>query len=166
MTRSDKHRGESEAVDWIRELRYPLIQIIIGLINVFPTARYIPLRLHCVRILLQLQVNCSIYIPTLSVAVDLLEDLNTIDLKKPSNAKTTQRTSPIKDLVRLSKEMFDDVNYRGLIADEVFEICLEAAYVIRNSIAFTEITRPILPILRVRYKKITIIFLELCETLP
>ncbi|CAD5211552.1 unnamed protein product [Bursaphelenchus okinawaensis] len=148
MIRSSKHRHVSEAVDWIRELRYPLIQIAIGLINVFPTARYIPLRLHCVRVLLQLQVNCGLYIPTLAITADLLDDLLTIDSKKPSNVKVLQKTTKLKDMIRLNREMLEDSTYRSIIADDVFEVFLEAAYVLRSNLAFSDVITPIVPVIK------------------
>jgi nucleolar complex protein 2 len=60
-----KYKGE--AVELIQELLHSLIQITIGLIEVFNAPRYIPIRLHCIRVLLQIQVNCDVYIPTMSL---------------------------------------------------------------------------------------------------
>lgn len=71
LVHGHEKRGESEGVEWISELLYPLIQITIGLIGIFIAQRYVPLRLHCVRILLQLQVYCEVYIPTFSLAADV-----------------------------------------------------------------------------------------------
>lgn len=71
LVRGRKHKGAAEGVEWINELLYPVIQITIGLIGVFSAQRYLPLRLHCVRILLQLQVNCDVFIPTFSLAADV-----------------------------------------------------------------------------------------------
>lgn len=71
LVAGQQHRGESEGVEWINELLYPLIQITIGLIDVFVAPSYVPIRLHCVRVLLQLQVNCDVFIPTLSLSTDV-----------------------------------------------------------------------------------------------
>lgn len=60
-----------DAVKWVRELLYPLIQITMGLIGVFVAPRFIPLRLHCVRILIYLQANFDVFIPTLSLSADV-----------------------------------------------------------------------------------------------
>ncbi|KAI6172045.1 hypothetical protein M3Y98_00929500 [Aphelenchoides besseyi] len=143
MIRARRHFGESEAVDWIRELLYPLIQITIGLINVFAVPRYVPLRLHCIRILLQLQVTCKVYIPTLSLSSDLLSDLIAIDVKPPSHSKVLQKTTEIRNLIRLTREMLDDVNYRRLVAKEIFELFSTAIEVLKDEPAFLEVYSPV-----------------------
>jgi len=65
--RNQDENPETEAVASIQELLHSVIQITIGLIDVFNAPRYIPIRLHCIRVLLQLQINCEVYIPTLSL---------------------------------------------------------------------------------------------------
>lgn len=49
----------------------------------------------------------------------------------------------MKELLKLSKEMLDDAGYRQRLAEELFQLTLEAAYVIRGSIAFPQIVVPI-----------------------
>lgn len=39
--------------------------------RLFPSPRYLPLRAHCVELLLQLQATCDKYIPTLSLSVEV-----------------------------------------------------------------------------------------------
>jgi hypothetical protein len=71
LVHGQEHKDEVEAVGWIDELTYPLIEITIGLMGVFTAPRFVPLRLHCVRILLHLQVHREIFIPTFSLVADV-----------------------------------------------------------------------------------------------
>ncbi|KAI6242909.1 hypothetical protein M3Y99_00200200 [Aphelenchoides fujianensis] len=142
IIRGRRHAGESEAVEWIRELLYPLIQITIGLINVFAIPRYVPLRLHCVRILLQLQINCKVYIPTLSLASDLLHDLTMIDRTKPAHSKGMKKQTNVRNLIRLTREMLEDANYRRQVAKEIFELFTTAVEILKDEPAFLEVFSP------------------------
>uniref|UniRef100_A0A914WXR4 Nucleolar complex protein 2 homolog n=1 Tax=Plectus sambesii TaxID=2011161 RepID=A0A914WXR4_9BILA len=49
----------------IQELAYPLVQVIVGCANLLPTVKYYPLRFHCVRALIRMQVGCGIYTPAI-----------------------------------------------------------------------------------------------------
>ena len=54
-------------------LVYPLIQVIDSTVNLIPTARYYPLRLHCIDLYNQLIGATGIYIPVAPLLLDVIE---------------------------------------------------------------------------------------------
>ncbi|KAK6012051.1 Noc2p family protein, partial [Ostertagia ostertagi] len=58
--------------------------------ELYHSLRYIPLRLHCISLLIQLQANCGTYVPTLTLAVELLDDAEHILAKKPKSVKNAK----------------------------------------------------------------------------
>ncbi|VDM62149.1 unnamed protein product, partial [Angiostrongylus costaricensis] len=65
----------------ISELTYPLIQVIYGILKLYQSLRYIPLRLHCISLLIQLQANCGVY---------LMSDVELILTRKPKTLKSVK----------------------------------------------------------------------------
>ncbi|KAJ6428007.1 hypothetical protein OIU84_023422 [Salix udensis] len=57
----------------LRPLAYPLTQIISGVARLVPTARYIPLRLRCVRMLNRIAASTGTFIPVSMLLLDMLE---------------------------------------------------------------------------------------------
>ncbi|ETN75037.1 Noc2p family protein [Necator americanus] len=83
----------------ICDLTYPLVQLINGVLKLYHSLRYIPLRLHCISLLIQLQANCGIFVPSLTLAVELLDDVVLILAKKPKivkNVKVVDMESSLK----------------------------------------------------------------------
>jgi hypothetical protein len=60
-----------------------------------------------------------------------------------------QKTVELKDLIRLSNEMLDDVNYRRKVAREIYTLMTEAVEIIHEEPAFFEVYAPIKPTLKV-----------------
>lgn len=56
-----------------RPLAYPLTQIISGVTRLLPTARYVPLRLRCARMLNRIAASTSTFIPVSMLLLDMLE---------------------------------------------------------------------------------------------
>ncbi|MCP9261450.1 hypothetical protein DINM_004814 [Dirofilaria immitis] len=107
------HTSSKDDATAIKELNYPLSQITISTMKLFPSLKYFPLRLHCLRIMLIIQQNCHIYIPTLSLAVEV------------------------------STSHFDDAGFRHTALKELFRIHLEAAHAVQQSCAFADVIIPI-----------------------
>uniref|UniRef100_A0A915Q6K6 Nucleolar complex protein 2 homolog n=1 Tax=Setaria digitata TaxID=48799 RepID=A0A915Q6K6_9BILA len=127
----------------IEELAYPLCQITISTMKLFPSLKYFPLRIHCLRILLIVQQNCHIYIPTLSLAVELLSNVLLMLKKKPTKGKGPQRSNDMKCVLKVSAAHLDEAAFRQAAVGELFRIHLEAAHVIQHSCAFADIVIPI-----------------------
>uniref|UniRef100_A0AC34RLZ7 Uncharacterized protein n=1 Tax=Panagrolaimus sp. JU765 TaxID=591449 RepID=A0AC34RLZ7_9BILA len=117
----------------LRDLIYPLIHVIMGVMKAFNSHRYIPLKIHCLRMLLKIQINCQVYIPTLSLAAELLTDLAKIDAKKPKKGKgNLKRVLEIQELIKFNIDMLEDGIYREKLATEIRTMLIEAAYVNRG----------------------------------
>lgn len=56
-----------------KPLVYPLIQVIDSTINLIPTARYYPLRLHCIDLYIQIASATGVYIPAGPLLLDIIE---------------------------------------------------------------------------------------------
>mmetsp|Transcript_10890 Transcript_10890/g.13774 ORF Transcript_10890/g.13774 Transcript_10890/m.13774 type:complete len:449 (+) Transcript_10890:1-1347(+) len=65
--------GDDDEVALMRSLIYPLVEIIFGVARLIPTARHLPLRLHCVRYLQQLAAASEMFIPTTSILLDVFD---------------------------------------------------------------------------------------------
>lgn len=82
----------------LRPLAYPLTQIISGVGRLLPTARYIPLRLRCVRMLNRIAASTGTFVPVSMFLLDMLEmkELNrspTGGVGKAIDLTTTLRVS-------------------------------------------------------------------------
>ena len=69
---ADGGAGDGEA-DLLRSLIYPLVEVVFGVARLVPTARHLPLRLHCVRYLQQLAAYSETYVPTTSVLLEAFD---------------------------------------------------------------------------------------------
>uniref|UniRef100_A0A0R3RXZ6 Nucleolar complex protein 2 homolog n=1 Tax=Elaeophora elaphi TaxID=1147741 RepID=A0A0R3RXZ6_9BILA len=135
--------NKKEDAAGIKELDYPLCQITVSAMKLFPSLKYFPLRLHCLRILLIIQQNCHTYIPTLSLAVELLSDALLMLKKKPMKGKGTQKNIDMRCMLKVSAAHVDDAGFRQAALEELFRIHLEAAHIVQQSCAFPDIIIPI-----------------------
>jgi len=74
----------------LRSLIYPLVEIIFGVARLIPTARHLPLRLHCVRYLQQLAAFSESYIPTTSILLEAF-DLKEITMAPKREMKNKKK---------------------------------------------------------------------------
>lgn len=56
-----------------KPLVYPLIQVIDSTINLIPTSRYYPLRLHCIDLYIQIAAATDVFIPVAPLLLDIIE---------------------------------------------------------------------------------------------
>ncbi|CAN1776808.1 Protein REBELOTE [Linum perenne] len=78
----------------LQPLFYTMIQIINGVVVLFPGPRYLPLRVKTVQWLNLLSSSCSTFIPVASLALDILE--YKIDEKHPNSGKNFDLSSEVK----------------------------------------------------------------------
>lgn len=65
--------GKDEEANLLQSLVYPLTEVILGVCRLLPIAQYVPLRLHCVRLLQQLAASTGTFIPTTSLLLGVLD---------------------------------------------------------------------------------------------
>jgi nucleolar complex protein 2 len=106
----------------LRSLIFPLTQVILGTARLIPSTRYLPLRLHCVRLLQQLASAAEIFLPTTSILLDVF-DLN--ELSQPPKKVHKSNVQPMALTLRLRAD-------NPLRSMEEMEMCLSEVFVLLN----------------------------------
>uniref|UniRef100_A0A158QPR3 Nucleolar complex protein 2 homolog n=1 Tax=Haemonchus placei TaxID=6290 RepID=A0A158QPR3_HAEPC len=117
----------------ICELAYPLTQLIYGVLKLYHSLRHIPLRLHCISLLIQLQANCGTYVPTLTLATEKPKSLK--------DAKVVDMECTLK--VCVGAPMLDISVWRSALCDHLFRVTLQAAHLICSQPSFPDVIVPI-----------------------
>lgn len=117
--------------DELYSLVYPLTEIIWGVAKLLPSTRYLPLRLHCVRMLQQLAASTETFIPTTAILLDALE-MKEIYLKPKGNKKRGgKKTSPSNVALRLPL-VWKLPKEDALRTMEQLDICLTEVFLLLN----------------------------------
>lgn len=119
----DDFEGLNSSEDQLlRSLIFPLTQIILGTARLIPSTRYLPLRLHCVRLLQQLAAASEIFLPTTSILLDVF-DLQ--ELSQPPKKVHKSNIQPMALTLRLRAD-------NPLRSMEEMEMCLSEVFVLLN----------------------------------
>lgn len=114
--------GSSGEDQLLRSLLFPLSQVIIGTVRLIPSARYLPLRLHCVRLLQQLAAAAEIFLPTTSILLDVFDLRELSQAPKKTNKGSTQ---PLALTLRLRADS-------PLRTMDEMEMCVSEVFVLLN----------------------------------
>lgn len=106
----------------LRSLIFPLTQVVLGTARLIPSTRYLPLRLHCVRLLQQLAAAGEIFLPTTSILLDVF-DLH--ELSQPPKKVYKSNIQPMALTLRLRAD-------NTLRSMEEMEMCLSEVFVLLN----------------------------------
>lgn len=115
----DLGNGEDQL---LRSLLFPLSQVILGTVRLIPSTRYLPLRLHCVRLLQQLAAAAEIFLPTTSILLDVF------DLRELSQSPKRVNKSNVQPLALTFRLRADD----PLRTMEELEMCISEVFVLLN----------------------------------
>jgi len=125
------------------EICQPLVDIIGILRKIYVTKKYLPLKIHCVKMQLKIQADLKVFIPTLASSVELLDDLTEIDKNKPQHGKGVTKAKELSELISLKNAQVDDAGYRHTLGVEVYEVVREAANLLKPHVAFPNVMVPI-----------------------
>ena len=148
--------GKDEEANMLRSLLYPMTEIIFGVCRLVPTALFVPLRLHCVRLLQQLAASTETFIPTTSLLVGLL-DMKEIGMKPlrdggkgtKNKSATTVRGLRLPLILKLPKEnTLRTMEQLDSVLKETFVLLNREVDLYRYSPGFPEFTFTILQRLR------------------
>jgi nucleolar complex protein 2 len=112
--------GASGEEQLLRSLLFPLSQVILGTVRLIPSTRYLPLRLHCVRLLQQLAAAAEIFLPTTSILLDVF-DLR--ELSQPPKKINKSNVQPLAITLKLRAD-------NPLRTMEELEMCISEVFIL------------------------------------
>ncbi|KAJ2800082.1 Nucleolar Complex 2 protein [Coemansia guatemalensis] len=145
----DRAEEKPELCSTLESLVYPLTQIILGVACLVPTAKYFPLRLRCLGLLLRLSSATGVYIPVLPMIIEVLESPEFLG-RRP--VKSTLKPLALDVHLKAPAEYEHTRVYLEAVLECVFGLLADAVASQSVRIAFPEWTVPVALQLR-RWRK-------------
>lgn len=128
----------------LRPLIYPTVQVTVGAMRLIPTSQYFPLRFQLIRSLLRLSRATTTYIP---LGPALYEVLQSNELRKPPKSSTL-RPLDFKTVIRAPKVYLKTRVYQDGLGEQITELLSEFFVLWCRSIAFPELTLPVIVMIK------------------
>uniref|UniRef100_A0A1I7ZDM0 Tho2 domain-containing protein n=1 Tax=Steinernema glaseri TaxID=37863 RepID=A0A1I7ZDM0_9BILA len=151
ICKASKYHSHETDYRSIEELAFPFTQVVTATMRLFPSAKLLPLRLHCVRLFVQLQKYCDIFIPSLQYCAELLDDVLEMTMKKPKTKNGN--FVGIWCILKASDALMGDAVYRKAVSDGLYEQMLKSAYQLASQSGFPDVIVPFDAKIRVFLKK-------------
>lgn len=135
----DRAEDQPKLCATLESLVYPLTQIIIGVARLVPTAKYFPLRIHCIEQLLRLSSATGIFIPVLPFIIEMLESPDFLN-RRPINS--TLKPLNMDAELKAPKEYEHTRVYLDTVLESVFGLLADAIASQSVRIAFPELVVP------------------------
>ncbi|KAH9503998.1 Nucleolar complex protein 2 [Bulinus truncatus] len=130
-------------------LIYPLTQIIVGTIKLLPTARFYPLRFHCVQLLNKLAYKTNTFIPTVPFLLEVFEQ---IDFNK-RHKTVSMKPFNFAVILKFSKAQLNEKAFKDGLIDQLYEHLLESFNTYAHTVSFPELIVPVVVQLKLFLKK-------------
>lgn len=121
----------------LKTLIYPLVQTIVGTINLIPTAKYVPLRFHLIRSLMQISQETDNFIPTVPFILDVL---TLTDYNKKSAFSV--RPLNFACCLKVTKAQLSEAGFKEKCITEVCDLLVDYFKIYSHSIGFPELALP------------------------
>ncbi|KFM61506.1 Nucleolar complex protein 2-like protein, partial [Stegodyphus mimosarum] len=118
----------------MKTLKYPLIQTIIGTITLIPTAKYVPLRFHLVKGLMEISKETGTFIPVMEFILDVLKIVD-------YNKKSSFSIKPVDFSCSLkgTKSQLTEAGYKDACISEVCTLLIEYLKMYSHSVGFPDL---------------------------
>lgn len=128
----------------LQPLIYPLVQVVMGVIQLIPTPRYYPYRFNCIQSLILLVEKTGVYIP---LANAILDTLDSTEMKKRP-APSTSKPLVFENILKVPKSNLSTPQFQEAVLNLVNACSLRYFAAISYSIGFPECTFPVIVHLR------------------
>ncbi|PRD24225.1 UNVERIFIED_CONTAM: Nucleolar complex protein 2-like protein [Trichonephila clavipes] len=122
----------------LKTLIYPLVQTTIGVINLIPTDKYIPLRFHLVKALMHISESTGIFIPVLPLILDILKIVN-----YNKNSRFSIRPVDLSCALKVTKVQQQEAGFKDSCIFELCSLVVDYLKCYSNSIGFPELALPV-----------------------
>lgn len=129
-------------------LVYPLVQVIDSTLTLIPTARYYPLRLHCVELYLQLIAATGVFIPVAPLLLDLIENDKFL-----AKSTTTAKPPDVRFLTRIPKTYLASRPVQDAVISKAIALLADYFKLYERHVALPELAYPVARSLKAYAKK-------------
>lgn len=130
--------AEKGAVNPMKELIHPLVQVTLGAMRLIPTPQFFPLRFSLIRSLLQLSRHTGVYIPL----VPALSEILISSAITKSGRASTQKPLDFDHNIKAPKSLLGTRVYQDGICEQFVELLAEFYVLHCKSVAFPELAIP------------------------